>query len=186
MENQKGGKGKNIVIAILVLLVIGLGGYITYNEINKGKESDALVQKYKDDNETLKNEVEKLKNKKTTTASNPLEALVGTWINQDSFNLDDSVPCNINIKLDIKDDGTYTYENSSTCGGGTRAKGTYALGKEEIYLHNENCNPVVDFVDRNNCTYPNCNPIIKISYKNGKLAAEAVGGRVANLELNKN
>lgn len=185
MENQKNGKGKTVAIVILIVLLLGAVGYIAYNQFNNGNDNETTIQSYKEENKTLKNEIESLKNEKSNGATNPFETLVGTWTYKSSYDMGDGGTCDINVKLDMKENGTFTYENTATCGGGTIAKGTYALGKDKIYLHNENCGPVIDGTGSDKCTYPNCEPIIEINYKDGKMTTSAIGGRVSNLELNK-
>ena len=46
MENKKNGTGKTVAIVILVLLVLGLGGYIVYDKTmtKESSESDGTVQ----------------------------------------------------------------------------------------------------------------------------------------------
>ncbi len=178
---EKKSTGKTIAIVILIILLLGILGYITYDKFITKDDTIELQKQVK----SLNKQIENLNDKNTNTSVDPLENLVGVWTYKDSYTMDVNNACEINVKLDLKDDGTYTYENIATCGDGTIAKGTYALGKDKIYLHNESCKPVISSGDSDECTYPNCEPIIVIDYKNGKMTASAIGGRIANLELSK-
>lgn len=178
---EKKSTGKTIAIVILIILLLGTLGYITYDKFITKDDTTELQKQVK----SLNNQIENLKEKDSNTNADPLKKLSGVWTYKESYKMDENNPCEINVKLNMKDDGTYTYDNIATCGDGTIAKGTYALGKDKIYLHNENCEPVIVSSDSDECDYPNCTPIIEIDYKDGKMTASAIGGRIANLELSK-
>lgn len=72
------------------------------------------------------------------------------------------------INLNLKDDGTYTYNSEAPCMEGTDASGKYSIYKNIIYLYNDKCN----MVNLNNeCTYQNCKPIIELKYENNQISA---------------
>ena len=177
MQISKKGTGKNILIIILIIVLFGALGHIAYDKI--------IVKESK--KTSIKSEIKKEKEvgkENCDVSVNPLESLVGIWTYKSSYNMGDGNSCDINVKLDMKADGTYEYENTATCGGGTIAKGTYALGINKIYLHNDNCVPVINGTGSDECTYPNCQPVIEIDYKDNKIMTTVIGGRVVNIELN--
>lgn len=184
---EKKSTGKTIAIVILIILLLGILGYITYDKFIAKDDTIELQKQVKSLNKQIENLNDKNTNlnDNTNTSVNPLENLVGVWVYKASYTMDVNNECELNVKLDLRDDGTYTYEYGSTCAGGTLANGTYALGKDKIYLYNEDCKPVISSSDSDECTYPNCETIIVIDYKNGKMTASTVGGRIANLELSK-
>ena len=178
MKNKK-EKIKNVSIVVLLLLVLSLCGYIFYSATIEKKDSQntsKVEQKHSekqtidtsnktenntDDNENITNE------QKINTI---FADLVGNYYQEKTFSLDANNKCTVYAKLNLKIDGTYYYETSGSCHGGTIASGNYSLGINKIYLFNDICKPIVDVSPNNNeCTYPNCNTTIEIVYKNDVL-----------------
>ena len=180
MENKK-GKIKNVLIIILVLLVLSLCGYILYTKniekkdnqsASKVEQKQSEKQKIDNSNKTDNqiNDNENVTNEKKINMI--FDDLVGAYYQEKTFPLDADNTCTAYAKLNLKNDGTYYYEASGSCHGGTIASGNYSLGINKIYLYNDRCKPIVDVPPNNNkCTYPNCNDIIELKYKNGVLIA---------------
>ena len=155
---------KNIVIALLLIIIILMGGTFYYLYTNQDKIFDKCsVEELKEDKE---NSVEK--------KENTFERLVRNYKYEETFQNENGMNCTDKIELELKEDGTYKYENSSDCGGGTGAEGTYSIGKDKIVLINNNCKPVITDLNTNTCDYPNCEAIIELDYKNNKIYANRV------------
>lgn len=155
---------KNIVIVILSIIIILMGGTTFYLYTNQDKIFEKCpVEEVKEDKES---NVEK--------KENTFESLAGNYKYEETFQNENGMNCTDKIELELKEDGTYKYENSSDCGGGTGAEGTYSIGKDKIVLINNNCKPVITDLSTNTCEYPNCKPIIELDYKNNKIYANRV------------
>ena len=63
------------------------------------------------------------------------------------------------ITLQLNADGTYVYGKGGDCTGGTTAKGKYSLGRNVLYLYNDECEL------NEECQYPNCQKIIELEYE---------------------
>ena len=136
------------IIIVLIIFVIALLGYITYDKIiNNDIENNSI---------TLNEEIKKIAGK---------------------YEYDGKTPGSYYYKLELLENGTYTYSYGMHNGGGYNAKGNYALSNNKIYLFNDNCNIAVM---GNECVYPNCEKIIELSYnvENNKISI-----KVENIEL---
>ena len=170
---------KNIVITILLIVVIMMGGTFFYLYTNQ----DKIFKKCDCPKASPSTQTEKAK--ENNELENSFENLVGNYKYEETFKQDNQMDCTDKIELELKDDGTYKYENSSNCGGGTAAEGTYSIGKDKIVLINNNCKPAITDLNTNKCEYQNCDPIIKLEYKNNKISASRVYQSL-KVELQKN
>ena len=181
MENQKSGPGKTVAIVILIILLLGTLGYLSYDKFLNRNENETTIQNYKDDIKTLKNEIETLKNEKSNTSTNPLSALVGKYAY--SGNPKTENECGVFATLEIKADGTGEYNGGVQCGSGEVAKGKLAISDDKIYLFNDNCKEAI--VSGNECIYPNCTHIVTFDYKDGKLTIAVQSDEQQRVELTK-
>lgn len=174
---EKKGKGKTIIIVILVFAVLGLGGYIAYDKVNESNTTNSLEKEVKQ----LNNEIATLKTEKqeNNEVINPIDKLIGNWSYEETIK-SDNAECTATIKLELKKDGTYTYESGHTCAGGIEASGRWSISADKIYLQNEKCLPVPDG-GSNNCIYPNCQTEIELYYTGEQISAKRIGGTIVNL-----
>ena len=173
---------KNIVIAILLIAIVIMGGTFYYLFTNQDKIFDKCncpktSPSTQTENEKETNEADK--------KNNTFGSLVGTYKYEETFKQENQMECTDKIELELKEDGTYKYENSSNCGGGTTAEGTYSISKDKIVLINNNCKPAITDLNKNTCEYQNCTPIIELDYKNNKISVPRVYQGVI-VELQKN
>ena len=177
MENQKKGKGKTVIIIILALALLGLGGYTIYDKMNENSKTSSLEKEVKQ----LNNEITTLKKGKQENVDviNPIDKLIGNWSYEETIK-SDNTECTATIKLELKEDGTYTYESGHTCAGGIEARGHWSISKDKIYLQNELCLPVPNG-ESNNCVYPNCQTEIELYYTGEQITAKRIGGTIVNL-----
>lgn len=167
---------KKIILLLISIVFIGILSYFIYSKINE----DKIIDKYQDDIMKLENKISDLEkmNKESKNAFD-ISFIVGKYTYKKH---DES--CDIEINLDLKEDGSYTYENSSSCGNNTKAEGTYSLGNNKIYLYNKLCEPVPDSTARK-CEYPNCKNVIELDYKDGKIVTNNVMNGKVSAELEK-
>ena len=188
-QNKKSGKGLIPVVVVLVLLVLGLGGYIAYDKFSvteNGKtEKPTQTETQVEDNTIEESSISTVNNNSTTTIKTIFNNLVGNY-SQQKTTTDKDLSCTYYAELNLKEDGTYTYQAGCDCGGGIDASGNYALGVDKIYLYNDKCQPVT--IPKDNCEYeclyPNCRTLLDIEYKNGILITSKTCGGV-KLELEK-
>ena len=185
-KNQKSGKGLIPVVVILVLIVLGLGGYIVYDKVvTKETKEPEKTETQVEDNTLEESSISTVNNNSTTTIKTIFNNLVGNYSQQKTIT-DKYLSCTYYAKLNLKEDGTYTYQAGCDCGGGIDASGNYALGVDKIYLDNDKCQPVTSPKDNGEyeCLYPNCRTLLDIEYKNGILITSKTCGGV-KLELEK-
>jgi len=134
---EKKSRGKNIIIIILVLIVLGFGGFIVYDKIIVEDETAELNKQV----ESLKKEISDLnKNKEADDSNNKINSIVGEY----SYTKNNPNGSALIITVDFMEDGTY-YEKIA----GTSASiiyGTYIIDNNKITLnqlfnhHNELAN----------------------------------------------
>ncbi len=123
---EKKSKGKIIAIVILVLLVLGLGGYIIYDKFVKEDETVELKRQVK----SLNKEIDKLKTNNNTKDSNDkINSIVGEYSGIKEYNDSPS----IRVKIDFMEDGTYYEEIASTMA--IIKYGTYTVDNNKITLN---------------------------------------------------
>lgn len=176
MEEKK--KQTNIFSILVIVILLIVSGYLIYDKLSVQKENEKKITKYESDIKKLQNEIKTETNKSNdntskVTTTNQIDLLLGNWHYEETFD-SGGVNCSATIKLELKEDGTYTYENGSTCSGGTSATGKYSISKNNLYLQNDSCKPVISGQE---CTYPNCNPIIELDYENNSIIAPLLGNR---------
>ncbi len=125
---EKKSKGKTMVIVILVLAVLGLGGYIIYDKfINKEDNTAELQGQIK----KLNQEIETLKSNGNKDES--INNLIGAYSGTVEAQAEIGRPIE-NIELLIKDANSAVY--CSQLGTGMVCyKGTYIIKDKKIFLH---------------------------------------------------
>lgn len=98
---KKEGKGKKFIIFILILIVIGLGGYIYYIQTN---DNDKITK--------LNNQIKQLK--KENTVSEKSNEETDDFVGEYSATKEYEEAPSITETLDIMKDGTFYYKSSST------------------------------------------------------------------------
>lgn len=170
----------------MIVILLALSGYLVYDKLTVQKDNEEKIAKYESDIKKLQNDLKGGTDNTTnnctaeTTTINQIDLLLGNWHYEETFD-SGGLDCTATIKLELKEDGTYTYENGSTCSGGTSATGKYSISKNKIYLQNNNCQSIVS---EQQCIYPNCKPIIELDYENNQISATRVGGNKVNLTHN--
>lgn len=146
MENEKVKNNSGLII-LLVLIILGLAGYIVYDKALSNKNLENQEQ-------TVKDEIKEGSDLKENI--DIFQDLVGTY----SYSSD-----NTKITLTLNSNGKATYKKDATNSGGSIAEGTWSISKisdEEriIYINNELCQPYyLTENDDKKCDYPNCQPI---------------------------
>ena len=132
MDNENSGKGKNFLIAILLLVVIGLVGFIFYDKVyTKDFRKPYKVQKNND-------EVKKNINDK---ANEQITKVAGYYKTGQTYSTEEK-PCDAQNDVKkgetteflFKTDGTFIYAYVADCGGGYKFTGTYTLNGSELIL----------------------------------------------------
>ena len=131
-KNQKSGKGLIAVVIILVLLVLGLGGYIVYDKLlvkdtNKTKLEETTVE------ETTINETD------------TINYLDGYYKTGQTYETEEK-PCDAvtnplhgeTTEILFKTDGTYVSAYAADCGGGYTWTGKYTVTNNELVLTCDN------------------------------------------------
>lgn len=116
MEKQNSKTGKNVLIVILVLLVLGLSGYITYDKMF-AKETN--------------NEV---KEENSATAPTPKEektAISGSYIYDGAYTPNPDLTAHLELKLN--EDNTFILFEGTT--DAMAFKGTYTLNGSKLMLY---------------------------------------------------
>lgn len=146
-------KKENIITIILLILVIALSGYIIYDKYNSNNlnnNNDTSIKENNNENNDKTNN--------TTTLNKFKNLFVGNY----KYESGKEEECGYEFtKFELKEDGTYTYHSGVMCGSGETASGKYAIGKDKIYLFNNECK-VVNI--SNSCEYPNCSPLYELDY----------------------
>lgn len=123
---EKKSRGKNIIIIILVLIVLGFGGFIVYDKIIVEDETAELNKQV----ESLKKEISDLnKSKEADDSNNKINSIVGEY----SYTKNNPNGSSLIITVDFMEDGTY-YEKIA----GTSASiiyGTYIIDNNKITLN---------------------------------------------------
>ena len=166
-------KTSTIVIVILSVMVVFLGGLVIYNGYNSSNKTSDVVSdntvKANNDNKVVENTVST-----NVSVVDTISRFVGVYKYEKTFeqtDVSEESGCRFiteTVNLELKSDGTFTYGQGPTCSGGISGEGTYAIGYNKIYLHNEKCNPVNT---NDECVYPNCKPLIELQYSesNGEI-----------------
>lgn len=141
MENRN-----KIIITILSIIIVVLIGYIIYD-----KTTSLDINNEEANNSNNKNIISKFAG----------SYQYGEKINDSQCNGTNKLDGTSYHYLELKSDGSYTYQYGTNCGGGESATGNYAINNNKIYLFNDNCE--IALID-NQCTYPNCNKTIELNY----------------------
>lgn len=141
---EEKAKNNTGLIILLVLLVLGLTGYIVYDKVLSKEEIPTEE----------KNE-EVIEKEETTTDT--FETLVGTYTYSEGT---------LTATLVLNSDGTATYNTEDTHGGSIKAEGKWSIGvgttdnQKLIYITNELCKPyLISDNSEKLCDYPNCQPL---------------------------
>lgn len=131
---EKTGKGKTVAIIILIVMVLGLGGYLSYNIFDNKKIIDNKNSEIKD----LKNEVKEIKeaNKKSNSKTKDskkeytYENLKGIY----EFNGQKDTNGNQDIfSLQLDENGLFVYNSAKYADAGY--VGNYTIVNDEIHLN---------------------------------------------------
>ncbi len=123
VENKK-STGKTVAIIILVLLVLGLGGYIAYDKV--------IVKESRETEEPIKTE-KKVVDNSTSTQEETTADYVGAYSGTAEVPAEIGRPTETNELL-IKDEKNATF--CFNIGTGTSCyKGTYLIKDKVLYLH---------------------------------------------------
>ena len=117
MENKS--TGKTVVIIILVLLVLGLGGYIVYDKM-LSKESAETKESAK---------TEKKVENQTITESK--KSIAGSYIYDGKFTANPDLTAHLELKLN--EDNTFILYEATT--DAMAFKGTYTLNNSKLMLY---------------------------------------------------
>lgn len=156
MKNLK----STLFIVLLVIFVLVCGfmlGRIDFNAKETNEDNQYVTEDGDVVTDNNDNELQELSSKEFMTK------FVGKY-SYESLENEGKVcntDCNNNVKLELKNDGTYNFSYVYCCGGGYFAKGNYAISENKIYLFNDDCKPV-DV--GNECAYPNCSPLKELDY----------------------
>ena len=124
---EKKDTSKTVAIIILVLLVLGLGGYVVYNKYTVKEDTTELQSQIK----SLNQQIETLKNGQTTNTINDGNVnLVGEYKYETTDSTNGMV---LKIIIDFMGDGTYYKKESNTIA--TITYGTYKVDGNTITLN---------------------------------------------------
>lgn len=148
-------KKENIIIIILVILLLALSGYIIYDKTNNENIKEETT------NNTVNSEINKPLNKEF------LSKFSGKYSYEAIYNKDNICSTTndypkAKTNFELKEDGTYTYNFSIDCAGGTTSYGNYYIGNDKIYLIANDC--PINEINENQISYPNCHPVYEINY----------------------
>ena len=110
---------KNVVIVILVILVLGMGGYLVYNK--------AIDKDVKEESNTNKTEI-KLTNKEYT-----YKELAGNYYFETNANFDEIPELKVMFRLVLDENGTFNYQHASQIPEGFL--GNYIIDGNKIILN---------------------------------------------------
>lgn len=172
-------KGKGVLGIVIIIILLGITCYLVYDKFVIQSDKQEKIDIYKSKISNLESELSNIKNTEDLTASNTIDSLIGSWSYEEVLKEGEN-NCIATIKLELKDDGTYTYESGHTCAGGREARGHWSINKDKIYLQNELCLPTPDAIS-SSCVYPNCDSEIELYYAEGQISAKRIGGILVNL-----
>lgn len=137
-KNQKSGKGKTFAIVILVLLVLGLGGFIAYREYTNNNEIDKLSGKIEDLEKQIQNtntNTSVVENQKTN--QNNILGYYKTGKLSTPMPTCESGSLEQTTEFHLLENGTFTYQYQSTCDSADQT-GSYTYNTNKLTL---TCDP---------------------------------------------
>ncbi len=148
MDNQNNGTGKTILIVILLLLVLGLTGYIVYDKVITTETN---------------NEV---KEESSITPEPEKTAISGSYVYEGAY--EPTPELTLHLELKLNEDNTFILYNSINYAAAY--KGTYTLNGSKLTLYaieadhfqSENSRDIVSS-DTVECTYDETNNIVNIN-----------------------
>lgn len=158
METKK-GKGKNIVIVILIVLLLGALGYIAYDKIIKTDEPIKTEEK----NDKKSND--------ETTSNISNDNFVGAYIAGTYFDgNEESLPEPENatkeqkyyFELILKQDGSAKYTEICNYGNGYQEEGTYDIKDGHINFVSKTCEPDHNCLDKREFKITNDNLVVNL------------------------
>ena len=138
MENQKSGTGKTVAIVILLLAVIGLGGYVVYDKVisvDKTKELKSEIKSLKSEINNLKNDTKNIKSEEVITELNGYYKEGQTYSTEE--NPCDAVTNPMNgstTEILFNINKTWEAHTAADCGGGYGGAGTYQINETTLIL----------------------------------------------------
>lgn len=130
MENKS--TGKTVLIVILLLAVIGLGGYIVYQKNSNDNEINKLNTKI----DNLTKQIEKVSDNNTIVEEQKDNSIVGYY---KTGKLSNPMPsCESGsleqtTEIHLLEDGVFTYQYQSTCDSADQT-GTYTYNDNKLIL----------------------------------------------------
>ncbi len=127
--------GKNIAIVILVLVILGLGGYIVYDK----KNNESKISDYNTQLNDLKKQMDEYKeNSKSSETSDEitLKDLYGTYNWEKDYKNESGNKLKLKVQLVLKPDGSATY-NASSGYEAEMTKGSYVYKDGKIIYTRE-------------------------------------------------
>lgn len=147
MEENKSSVGIAVLITVLVMLVLGLGGYIIYEKVSSNKTNDPTIDEedknvdqkdQTDDNDKTEDKTNEPNNSQTNTSVS-LKDVVGEYTyskkcetvsgptNEVEYNTTKSY-------IILKNDNTFEIHDATYCQTSTAYKGKYTLNGNKIVL----------------------------------------------------
>lgn len=147
MEENKSSVGIAVIITVLVMLVLGLGGYIIYEKVSSNKTNDPTIDEENknvdqkdqtDDNDKTEDKTNEPNNSQTNTSVS-LKDVVGEYTyskkcetvsgptNEVEYNTTKSY-------IILKNDNTFEIHDATYCQTSTAYKGKYTLNGNKIVL----------------------------------------------------
>lgn len=147
MEENKNSVGIAVIITVLVMLVLGLGGYIIYEKVSSNKTNDPTIDEENknvdqkdqtDDNDKTEDKTNEPNNSQTNTSVS-LKDVVGEYTyskkcetvsgptNEVEYNTTKSY-------IILKNDNTFEIHDATYCQTSTAYKGKYTLNGNKIVL----------------------------------------------------
>lgn len=147
MEENKSSVGIAVIITVLVMLVLGLGGYIIYEKVSSNKTNEPTIDEedknvdqkdQTDDNDKTEDKTNEPNNSQTNTSVS-LKDVVGEYTyskkcetvsgptNEVEYNTTKSY-------IILKNDNTFEIHDATYCQTSTAYKGKYTLNGNKIVL----------------------------------------------------
>lgn len=141
MEENKSSVGIAVIITVLVMLVLGLGGYIIYEKVSSNKTNDPTIDE-EDKNVDQKDQTDDKTNEPNNSQTNTsvsLKDVVGEYTyskkcetvsgptNEVEYNTTKSY-------IILKNDNTFEIHDATYCQTSTAYKGKYTLNGNKIVL----------------------------------------------------